>query len=215
MIRVIIADDHHLVRQGIKALLQSCDDIEVIGEAATGHEAIELARELEPHVVVMDIAMPRMDGSQASEQILDLGKHIEVVILSMHSDALLAQQLLRQGVKGYLLKNSIGEELPMAVRSASQGQLYLSPAISDSVLTTLMSPGETAESPSDLLTPREREVLQLIAEGHTNSAIADILTISVKTVEKHRASLMSKLDVHDLPSLMRVSIKHGLVFLEK
>ncbi len=215
MIRVIIADDHHLVRQGIKALLQSCDDIEVIGEAATGHEAIELARELEPHVVVMDIAMPRMDGSQASEQILDLGKHIEVVILSMHSDALLAQQLLRQGVKGYLLKNSIGEELPMAVRSASQGQLYLSPAISDSVMTTLMSPGETAESPSDLLTPREREVLQLIAEGHTNSAIADILTISVKTVEKHRASLMSKLDVHDLPSLMRVSIKHGLVFLEK
>ncbi len=215
MIRVIIADDHHLVRQGIKALLQSCDDIEVVGEAATGHEAIELARELEPHVVVMDIAMPRMDGSQASEQILDLGKHIEVVILSMHSDALLAQQLLRQGVKGYLLKNSIGEELPMAVRSASQGQLYLSPAISDSVMTTLMSPGETAESPSDLLTPREREVLQLIAEGHTNSAIADILTISVKTVEKHRASLMSKLDVHDLPSLMRVSIKHGLVFLEK
>lgn len=215
MIRVIIADDHHLVRQGIKALLQSCDDIDVIGEAATGHEAVELARELEPHVVVMDIAMPRMDGSQASEQILDLGKHIEVVILSMHSDALLAQQLLRQGVKGYLLKNSIGEELPMAVRSASQGQLYLSPAISDSVLTTLMSPGETAESPSDLLTPREREVLQLIAEGHTNSAIADILTISVKTVEKHRASLMSKLDVHDLPSLMRVSIKHGLVFLEK
>lgn len=215
MIRVIIADDHHLVRQGIKALLQSCDDIEVIGEASTGHEAVELARKLDPHVVVMDIAMPRMDGSQASEQILDLGKHIEVVILSMHSDALLAQQLLRQGVKGYLLKNSIGEELPMAVRSASRGQLYLSPAISDSVLTTLMSPGETAESPSDLLTPREREVLQLIAEGHTNSAIAELLTISVKTVEKHRASLMSKLDVHDLPSLMRVSIKHGLVFLEK
>ncbi|HZD10308.1 MAG TPA: response regulator transcription factor [Candidatus Binatia bacterium] len=215
MIRVIIADDHHLVRQGIKALLESCDDIEVVGEAATGHEAVELARELEPHVVVMDIAMPRMDGSQASEQILDLDKPIEVVILSMHSDAILAQQLLRQGVKGYLLKNSIGEELPMAVRSASRGKLYLSPAISDSVLTTLMSPGETAESPSDLLTPREREVLQLIAEGHTNSAIAEILTISVKTVEKHRASVMSKLDVHDLPSLMRVAIKYGLVFLEK
>lgn len=215
MIRVIIADDHHLVRQGIKALLESCDDIEVIGEAATGHEAVELARQLNPHVVVMDIAMPRMDGSQASEQILDLGKPIEVVILSMHSDAILAQQLLRQGVKGYLLKNSIGEELPMAVRSASRGQLYLSPAISDSVVTKLMSPGEIAESPSELLTPREREVLQLIAEGHTNSAIAELLTISVKTVEKHRASLMSKLDVHDLPSLMRVSIKHGLVFLEK
>lgn len=215
MIRVIIADDHHLVRQGIKALLESCDDIEVIGEAATGHEAVQLARKLDPHVVVMDIAMPRMDGSQASEQILDLGRPIEVVILSMHSDAILAQQLLRQGVKGYLLKNSIAEELPMAVRSASRGQLYLSPAISDSVVNKLMSPGEIAESPSELLTPREREVLQLIAEGHTNSAIGELLTISVKTVEKHRASLMSKLDVHDLPSLMRVSIKHGLVFLEK
>ena len=215
MIRVIIADDHHLVRQGIKALLESCDDIEVIGEAATGHEAVELARQLNPHVVVMDIAMPRMDGSQASEQILDLGKPIEVVILSMHSDAILAQQLLRQGVKGYLLKNSIGEELPMAVRSASRGQLYLSPAISDSVVNKLMSPGEVVESPSEMLTPREREVLQLIAEGHTNSSIAELLTISVKTVEKHRASLMAKLDVHDLPSLMRVSIKHGLVFLEK
>lgn len=217
MIRVIIADDHHLVRQGIRALLDDCDDIQVIGEAATGSEAIELAEEEEPNVVVMDLSMPRMDGSQASERILGLDKSIEVVILSMHSDTILAQQLLREGVKGYLLKNSIAEELPMAIRAASRGQVYLSPAISDSVLTTLMSPqpGELPESPSELLTPREREVLQLIAEGHTNNAIAEILTISVKTVEKHRASLMSKLDVHDLPSLMRTSIKHGLVFLDK
>ncbi|MFW5940693.1 MAG: response regulator [Chloroflexota bacterium] len=217
MIRVIIADDHHLVRQGIRALLDDCDDIQVIGEAATGSEAIELAEKEEPNVVVMDLSMPRMDGSQASERILGLDKSIEVVILSMHSDTILAQQLLREGVKGYLLKNSIAEELPMAIRAASRGQVYLSPAISDSVLTTLMSPqpGELPESPSELLTPREREVLQLIAEGHTNNAIAEILTISVKTVEKHRASLMSKLDVHDLPSLMRTSIKHGLVFLDK
>lgn len=217
MIRVIIADDHHLVRQGIRALLDDCDDIQVIGEAATGQEAIELAEKDEPNVVVMDLSMPRMDGSQASERILGLDKSIEVVILSMHSDTILAQQLLREGVKGYLLKNSIAEELPMAIRAASRGQVYLSPAISDSVLTTLMSPqpGDLPESPSELLTPREREVLQLIAEGHTNNAIAEILTISVKTVEKHRASLMSKLDVHDLPSLMRTSIKHGLVFLDK
>ena len=217
MIRVIIADDHHLVRQGIRALLDDCDDIQVIGEAATGYEAVEMAAELEPNVVIMDISMPRMDGSQASERILALDKPIEVVVLSMHSDSILAQQLLREGVKGYLLKSSIAEELPMAIRAASHGQVYLSPAISDSVLTTLMSPqpGEIPESPSELLTPREREVLQLIAEGHTNNAIAEILTISVKTVEKHRASLMSKLNVHDLPSLMRTSIKHGLVFLDK
>lgn len=217
MIRVIIADDHHLVRRGVRALLDKAGDIEVVGEASTGQEAIELVRELEPHVVVMDISMPRMDGTQASEQILAMDLPVEVVILSMHSDSIVAQQLLREGVKGYLLKNSIADELPLAIRSASKGQVYLSPAISDSVLNTLMMPqqGEIPESPAELLTPREREVLQLIAEGHTNNAIAEILTISVKTVEKHRASLMSKLDVHDLPTLMRRSIKHGLIFLDE
>jgi len=217
MIRVIIADDHHLVRRGVRALLDKATDIEVVGEASTGQEAIELVRELEPHVVVMDISMPRMDGTQASEQILAMDLPVEVVILSMHSDSIVAQQLLREGVKGYLLKNSIADELPLAIRSASKGQVYLSPAISDSVLNTLMMPqqGEIPESPAELLTPREREVLQLIAEGHTNNAIAEILTISVKTVEKHRASLMSKLDVHDLPTLMRRSIKHGLIFLDE
>lgn len=217
MIRVIIADDHHLVRQGIRALLDEVNDVEVVGEASTGQEAVELVRELEPNVVVMDISMPRMDGTQASEQILAMDLPVEVVILSMHSDTIVAQQLLREGVKGYLLKNSIADELPLAIRSAASGRVYLSPAISDSVLHTLMTPnqGEIPESPADLLTPREREVLQLIAEGHTNNAIADILTISVKTVEKHRASLMSKLDVHDLPTLMRTSIKHGLIFLDE
>ena len=158
-----------------------------------------------------------MDGTQAAEQILGMNIPVEVVILSMHSDTLIANQLLRQGVKGYLLKNSIADELPLAIRAASRGQVYLSPAISDSVLNTLMMPSEgpLPESPAELLTPREREVLQLIAEGHTNNAIAEILTISVKTVEKHRASLMSKLGVHDLPTLMRTSIKHGLIFLDK
>ncbi|NLF63835.1 MAG: response regulator transcription factor [Chloroflexi bacterium] len=217
MIRVVIADDHHLVRKGVRALLESEGDIEVVGEASTGQEAIELVAANKPHVVVMDISMPRMDGTQAAEQILGMNIPVEVVILSMHSDTLIANQLLRQGVKGYLLKNSIADELPLAIRAASRGQVYLSPAISDSVLNTLMMPSEgpLPESPAELLTPREREVLQLIAEGHTNNAIAEILTISVKTVEKHRASLMSKLGVHDLPTLMRTSIKHGLIFLDK
>lgn len=217
MIRVVIADDHHLVRKGVRALLESEGDIEVVGEASTGQEAIDLVTKLQPHVVVMDISMPRMDGTQAAEQILSMDIPVEVVILSMHSDTIIANQLLRQGVKGYLLKNSIADELPLAIRSASRAQVYLSPAISDSVLNTLMMPGEgpLPESPADLLTPREREVLQLIAEGHTNNAIAEILTISVKTVEKHRASLMAKLGVHDLPTLMRTSIKHGLIFLDK
>ena len=216
MIRVVIADDHNLVRQGIRALLEKEDYIQVIGEASTGQEAINLAKSLKPDVVVMDIVMPRMDGTQATEHILSLDTPTEVIILSMHSDTILAQQLLRQGVKGYLLKDSIAEELPLAIRFASQGRVYLSPAISDSVLTTLMmpQPEEIPASLGDLLTPREREVLQLIAEGYTNSAIADALTISVKTVEKHRANLMAKLDVHDLPTLIRVAIKHGLIFAD-
>ncbi|MBP8002976.1 MAG: response regulator transcription factor [Chloroflexi bacterium] len=214
--RVLIADDHHLVRQGIRALLEKADHIQVVGEAATGQEALELAESLKPDVVVMDISMPRMDGAQAAERVLSLNMSTEIVILSMYSDTILAQQLLRQGVKGYLLKDSIAEELPLAIRSASQGRVYLSPAISDSVLTTLMMPQpETIpQNLGDLLTSREREVLQLIAEGYTNNAIAETLTISVKTVEKHRANLMSKLDVHDLPALIRVAIKNGLIFVD-
>ena len=216
MIRVIIADDHHLVRQGIRALLDNVSDIEVVGEAATGQEAIELAEKLAPEVVIMDISMPRMDGTQATERILSLDSQTEVVILSMHSDTTLVQQLLRLGVKGYLLKRSISEELLLAVRSASRGEVYLSPTISDSVMSILMSPqtGETPGTPGGLLSPREREVLQLIAEGYTNNAIAKTLTISVKTVEKHRANLMTKLEVNDLPGLIRTAIKQGLIFLD-
>lgn len=216
MIRVLIADDHHLVRQGIRALLEKAEHIQVVGEAATGQEAVELTELLKPDVVVMDISMPRMDGAQATERVLSLNIPTAVVILSMYSDTILAQQLLRQGVKGYLLKESIAEELPLAIRSASQGKIYLSPAISDALLTVLMMPqtDEIPQNMSDLLTSREREILQLIAEGYTNSAIAEALTISVKTVEKHRTNLMSKLDVHDLPALIRIAIKNGLIFMD-
>jgi DNA-binding NarL/FixJ family response regulator len=216
MIRVIVAEDHHLVRRGICALLEEAGDIQVIGEAATGQEAVDLAEELRPEVVVMDISMPRMDGAQATKRILDLDTPTEVIILSMHSATILAQQLLQLGIKGYLLKASMAEELPLAIRSASQGRLYLSPAISDSVMTALMTPGagEPPGSASDLLTPREKEVLQLIAEGHTNNSIAETLTIIVETVEKHRANVMAKLDVHDLPTLIREAIKNGLIFME-
>lgn len=214
MIRVIVVDDHHLVREGIRKLLEDTGDIEVIGEAAGGREALELVEAEEPEVVIMDIAMPRMDGGQASEKILSLDLPTEVVILSMHSDPVLAQQLLRQGAKGYLLKESLAEELPLAIRAAFQGKTYLSPAISSSVLTELMD-NRSAEPPDDLaglLTPREREVLQLVAEGYTNKAVAEELTISVKTVEKHRANVMSKLDASDLPTLIRKALRHGLIY---
>jgi DNA-binding NarL/FixJ family response regulator len=161
--------------------------------------------------------MPRLDGAQATQRILSLSPPPAVIILSVHSDIVLAQQMIRMGVKGYLLKKSVAEELPLAIHSASQGELYLSPAVADSVMTNLMlrPGGEDPQTPAGLLSPREREVLQLIAEGYTNNAIAEALSISVKTVEKHRANLMAKLDVHDLPSLIRMAIKHSLILSDQ
>lgn len=216
MIRVVVADDHHLVRQGICALLEKSGDIQVVGEASTGLEAVELAERLTPDVIIMDISMPRLDGRQAAERIRELNTAVAIIILSIHADAVLVRQLIQRGAKGYLLKRSISDELPLAVRAASRGEIFLSPAISESVMTLLASPppDDDLESAADLLTPREREVLQLIAEGHTNNGIADALTVSVKTVEKHRANLMAKLDVHDLPSLIRTAMQRGLIFPE-
>ncbi|MCC6604205.1 MAG: response regulator transcription factor [Anaerolineae bacterium] len=214
MIRVIIAEDHNLVRQGIRALLEKSGEVQVVAEAATGEEAVQLTEKEKPDVVVMDLAMPRLDGAQASERILSLSLPTQIIILSMHSDTTMVQQLLRRGVKGYLLKDAVTEELLLAVRSVSQGKIFLSPTISDSVMSLLISPPSSrAETAVDLLTAREREVLQLVSEGHTNSAIADILSISVKTVEKHRANLMTKLEVNDLASLIRESIRRGLIIL--
>jgi RNA polymerase sigma factor (sigma-70 family) len=216
MIRVILADDHHLVRKGIRALLEKSDDIQVIGEAEDGLEAVELAERLAPDVLVMDIAMPRMNGIQATERIC-AALATQVVILSMHSDETLVKYALRSGAKGYLLKRSVTEELLLAVRAASQGEIYLSPAISRVVLQDFLAQSADAELASafDQLSPREREVLQLIAEGNTNTAIAQTMNVSVKTIEKHRANLMSKLDVHDVAGLTRVAIKHGLIFPDK
>ena len=213
VIRVVVAEDHHLVRQGIRALLERTDDITVVGEAANGHEAVELVKRLAPDVLVMDIAMPRLNGLQAMGQIRTLGVATQVVVLSMYSDETLVRQALRKGARGYLLKRSVAEELLLAIRAANRGDLYLSPAISRAIVTDLLRLEDDAKvlSPFERLTPREREVLQLIAEGHTNTAIAQILKISVKTVEKHRGNLMSKLDVRNLAGLIRTAIKHGLV----
>ena len=215
VIRVIVADDHHLVRQGIQALLEKADGIEVVGEAADGQEAVELVERLTPDVLVMDIAMPRLNGTQATQRVRALGVATQVVILSMHSDETLVRQTLRSGARGYLLKRSVTEELLLAIRAAVRGEIYLSPAISVSILDDFLAIQADSEEhrPFDLLTPRQREVLQLIAEGHTNTAIAQILEVSTKTVEKHRANLMSKLNVRDMAGLIRMAVKHGLILL--
>ena len=217
VIRVVVADDHHLVRQGIRALLEKAEDIEVVGEAEDGQEAVELVEWLAPDVLVLDIAMPRLNGSQALGRVRALGVATQVVILSMYSEETLVRQALQNGAKGYLLKQSVAEELLLAVRAASQGEIYLSPAISGSVVAgflTLQTDADGA-NPRRRLTRREREVLQLISEGHTNKAIAQILKVSAKTVEKHRANLMSKLNVHNLAGLVRAGIKHGLILIEE
>ena len=210
MIRVVIADDHHLVRQGLRALLENSREVEVVGEASTGYEAVELAEKFQPDVVVMDLSMPRLDGVQAATRILDLRSPTEIVVVSMHADTAIVQNLVRRGVKGYLLKDALATELMFAIRSASAGKLYLSPTISEAVMNMLMTP--SGEDVVVELTPREREVLQLVAEGHTNTAIANILSISVKTVEKHRANLMNKLEADDLATLIRVAIRRRLIF---
>ena len=216
MIRVVLVDDHHLVRQGIRALLEKAHDIEVVGEAADGREAVELVERMAPDVLVLDIAMPRLDGIQALGLVRALDVATQVVILSMYSDATLVRQALRNGARGYLLKRSVTEELLLAIRAAHRGGIYLSPSISQSLVADCLKGGANAEpdSPFDRLTPREREVLQLVADGRTNAAIARLLQVSVRTVEKHRANLMAKLNVHDLPGLVRMAIRHQLVFLD-
>ncbi len=215
MIRVVVADDHHLVRQGLRALLESNPEVKVIGEAATGFEAVEQAEKLSPDVIVMDLSMPRLDGVQAAARILDLNAPIQVVIVSMHADTAVIHNLVRRGVKGYLLKDALADELMLAIRSAAAGKLYLSPTISESVMNMLVNPPRNEDGVvTNPLTEREQEVLQLVAEGHTNSSIAQILSISVKTVEKHRANLMAKLGADDLATLIRVAIKRGYIFLD-
>lgn len=215
MIRVLIADDHNLVRKGIRSLLENAGTIEVVYEASDGFEAVKKVEEMQPDVAILDIDMPRLDGVQASEQIIGLGNNTQVIVLSMHSDPIIVHQLLKKGVRGYLKKDALTEELVLAVNAAVQRKTYLSPTVSEDVMPLLLyaSQEDVVENPADLLTPREREVLQLIAEGHTNQSIAHTLGISVKTVEKHRANVMSKLNVSDIPNLIRKAIKHKLIYL--
>jgi DNA-binding NarL/FixJ family response regulator len=209
--RVLLADDHALVRVGIRSLLSTIAGFDVVGEAGTGHEAVELADQLRPHVVLMDIAMPGINGLDATARLVERHPEIRVIILSMHASEEYALQALRAGAAGYLLKDADLLELERAVVAVARGETYLSPAISKHVIADYKRRVAEQPEPIDRLTPRQREVLRLIAEGLSTKEIAFKLGLSVKTVETHRAQLMERLEIRDVAGLVRFAIRSGLV----
>lgn len=204
---VVIADDHRMFREGLKALLEA-EGFHVVGEAENGQEAIRLARQHNPQVAVLDYSMPVLNGLDAAREIQKQSPETAVVLLTMYDDERYALEALKCAVRGFVLKHQTGDDLINAIREVLQGSIYLSPSISAAVVKSLMSNnGEL----SDMLTGRERQVLQLIAEGNTTKDIAGVLHLSVKTAESHRSRIMSKLDVHNIAGLVRYSIRQGII----
>jgi DNA-binding NarL/FixJ family response regulator len=215
-IRIVLADDHQLVRAGIRSLLQRLHDVQVVAEASDGAEALDVVATERPDIVLMDIGMARLNGLEATEQIAQSFPDVRVIILSMHDNKEYVLQALRAGAAGYLLKDSAKAELELAVRAVARGETYLSPPVSKHVIAAYVQRASSApaapidEPPPERLTSRQREVLGLIAAGLTSQAIAGRLGISVKTVETHRAQIMERLDIHDIAGLVRYAIHVGL-----
>lgn len=207
-IRIVLADDHGVVRQGFRRILDAQPDMEIVGEASNGKEALELAAKFTPDVVVMDVAMPELNGIEATRRMSEAAPRTRVLALSMHKDSVYVREILRAGARGYLLKDAVDDDLIAAVRAVSRGEGYLSPGVADAVLTDYR---QHVTDPIDLLTSREREVLQLIAEGRTNKEIATSLNLSVYTVDAHRGRIMEKLNLHSTGELVRFAIRKGLV----
>jgi DNA-binding NarL/FixJ family response regulator len=211
-IRVILADDHTIVRQGVRLALESFGDIDVIAEAEDGRQAVDLVRELKPDVAVMDLTMPNVSGIEAIRLIREAGLDTEVVVLSVHDSEAYVLQALRAGAGGYVLKRNAATELAAAIRAAHAGQAYLHPSVAKRVLTDYVSRGTNPDPDGqERITPREREVLQLSAEGHTTRSIAGLLGLSSKTVEHHRANLMAKLGLKGQTDLVKYAIRMGIV----
>jgi DNA-binding NarL/FixJ family response regulator len=210
-IRVMVADDHSLVRAGLRALLQTLDGVEVVAEASHGRQALSLVTTLQPDVVLMDISMPELNGLEATAQIASESPNSRVIVLSMHTNEEYVLRALRAGAAGYLIKDAGTAELETAVRAVARGDTYLSPAVSKHMVAEYLRRVGGQDSPHELLTLRQREVLQLLAEGHSTHNIAQKLNISVKTVEAHRAQIVKRLDIHDLAGLVRYAIRTGLV----
>jgi len=206
-VRILLADDHTIVRQGLKLILSAHADLEVIGEAANGREAVELADKLRPDVVLMDVQMPELNGIEATRKMAAAHPRIRILVLSMHKESVYVREILKAGARGYILKDAIDTELLNAVRSLARGDGYISPAVASALNEKLKDPS----NPVDSLSAREREVLLLIAEGKTNKEIATKLNLSVYTVDSHRGKIMEKLNLHSAGELVRFAIKHGLV----
>jgi DNA-binding NarL/FixJ family response regulator len=214
-IRILVADDHALVREGIRALLSLCDDLEVVGEASDGQEAIEAARRIDPDVILMDINMPGLGGLEATLAIRHENQRVKILVLSQYDDREYVSRFLKSGASGYILKNAAGSELASAVRAVFRGGMVLDPALARGILAP------SAEHPSvgngdelyGSLTDREKQVLKLVAEGNSNKEVAQVLGISVKTAMSHRERVMEKLDIHNRTELVKFALKLGVIKL--
>jgi two-component system response regulator NreC len=205
--RVILADDHHIVRQGLRALLEK-EGLKVVAEADNGREAVELAQTHKPDVVVLDLMMPLQNGLEAGREILQNRYATAAILLTMHTEEHQIAMALRAGIRGYLLKTQAAEDLVQAIREVIKGEIYLSPGVSRIVVDGYLSGDRPAGDP---LAPRERQVLQLVAEGKTSKEIAVLLGLTVKTAESYRARVMEKIDVHETAGLVRYAIRHGII----
>ncbi|MGQ9777630.1 MAG: response regulator [Thermodesulfobacteriota bacterium] len=214
--KIVLAEDHTILREGLKSLLSSSQDFEVIGEASDGREAIQGVEKLKPDLILIDLSMPRMNGMEAIREIRRLSKEVKIIVLTVHKSEEYILATFKAGADGYVLKDSTHEELLIAIKSVLKGKNYISPEISDKVLEGYLEGRRRLKSKTawETLTSREREILKLIAEGYKNKEIAEDLCISVKTVEKHRSNIMEKLNLHNVQALTAFAIEKGLVTRE-
>jgi len=214
-IRVLLADHHAVVRQGFRLILESQPDIEIIGEAANGRDAVTMSERLQPDIVVMDVGMTELNGIEATRRLASVAPRCRVLALSMHKDAVYVREILKAGARGYLLKRSAASDLKDAIRAVHAGQRYLHPAVADSLvdLVTAGRSGEDAEDEYDRPTPRERQVFTLLAEGKTSRDISKYLSISLKTAMTHRTNVMEKLNMHTRSELIRYAVRKGVIFV--
>lgn len=215
MIRIVVADDHRLIREGLCALIRSESDMEVVGEAANGRDLVAIVAKKLPNIVLMDVAMPHLNGVEATRQIVDLGSPARVVAVSMYNDRQVVQEILQAGAAGYLLKDAAFNELAKAVHIVNNGKIYLSPEIARHVAGVEdTAANRRRKRPTGSLSAREREVLQLVAEGHSTRLIAQELHIGIKTVETHRRQLMKKLEIFSVAELTKYAVRNGMSSLE-